>query len=61
MPDERDVKKAYKWKLIASRPVALPKIRWIDNVVKYIQAMKIVNRKSCTRDSNIWKETVEQA
>jgi hypothetical protein len=30
MPDERDVKKIYKWKVIASRPVAHPKISgWI--------------------------------
>jgi hypothetical protein len=27
MPEERDVKKIYKWKIIASRPVGHPKIR----------------------------------
>jgi hypothetical protein len=27
MPEERDVKKIYKWKLIVSRPVGLPNIR----------------------------------
>jgi hypothetical protein len=36
-------KKIYKWKLIASRPVSGPKIRWMDNVVKDIQAVRIVN------------------
>jgi hypothetical protein len=45
MPEERDVKEIYKWKLIASRPVGRPKIRWMDNVMKGIQAMKIVNWK----------------
>jgi hypothetical protein len=45
MPHERDVRKIYKWKLIASRPVGRPKIRWMDNVMKGIQAMKIVNWK----------------
>jgi hypothetical protein len=30
------------WKLIASRPVGRPKGRWMDNVMKDIQAMKIV-------------------
>jgi hypothetical protein len=45
MPEERDVKEMCKWKLIASRPVGRPKIRWMDNVMKDIQAMKIVNWK----------------
>jgi hypothetical protein len=42
MPEERDVKTA---KLIASRPVGHPRIRWMDNVMKDIQAMKVVNWK----------------
>jgi hypothetical protein len=32
MPEERNVKKTYKWKLIAIRPVGCPKIMWMDNV-----------------------------
>jgi hypothetical protein len=43
MPEKRNVKKIYKWELIASRPVECPKIRWMNNVMKGIQAMKIVN------------------
>jgi hypothetical protein len=42
MSEERDVNKIYKWKLMASKPVGRPKIRWLDNVIKHIQAMKIV-------------------
>jgi hypothetical protein len=38
-PEERDVKKIYKWRLLASIPVG----RRMDNVMKDIQAMKIVN------------------
>jgi hypothetical protein len=45
MLEERDVKKIYKWKLIAAGPVGRPKIMWVDNVMKDIQAMKIVNWK----------------
>jgi hypothetical protein len=45
MTEERDVKKTYKWKLIASRPVGRTKIRWMHNVMKGIQAMEIVNWK----------------
>jgi hypothetical protein len=43
MPEERDVKETYKWELIASRPVGRPKIMWMHNVMKGIQAMEIVN------------------
>jgi hypothetical protein len=55
MPEERDVKKIYKWKLIASTPFGCPRIRWMDNVMKDIQAMKIVNWKRCAQDRNKWK------
>jgi hypothetical protein len=45
----------------ASRPVGCPKIRWMDNVMKDIQAMKIVNWKRCAQGRNKWKSIVEQA
>jgi hypothetical protein len=47
---ERDVKKIYKWRRIASRPVGHPKIRWMGNVMKDIQAMKVVNWKRWARE-----------
>jgi hypothetical protein len=47
MPEERYVKKIYKWKLIGSRQVGCPKIRRTDNVMKNIQAMKVINWKRC--------------
>jgi hypothetical protein len=52
MSDERGVKKIYKWKLIASRPVERPNIKWMDNVMKDIKVMKIVNWKRCAQDRN---------
>jgi hypothetical protein len=45
MPEDIDVKRIYKWKLIAARPIGRPKIMWMDNVIKGIQAMMIVNWK----------------
>jgi hypothetical protein len=33
MSEEREIKKTYKWKLIVSRRVERPKIRWTDNVM----------------------------
>jgi hypothetical protein len=41
MPEERDVKEIYTWRLIASSPVG----RWRDNVMKGIQAMEAVSWK----------------
>jgi hypothetical protein len=53
MPEERDVKQLLKCKLIASRPVGRPKIRWMENVMKGIQAMKIVSWKTCAQARKI--------
>jgi hypothetical protein len=47
MLEDRDVKKICNWKLIASRPVGRPKIRWMDNVMKGIQAVRTVNWERC--------------
>jgi hypothetical protein len=58
---KRDVKKIYEWKLIASRPIGGPKIRWMDNVMKDIQRAKIVNWKKCAQDTNKRESVVEQA
>jgi hypothetical protein len=52
MPEESDVEKKYKWKLIASRPAGRAKIRWMHHVVKDNQAVKIVNWKRCAQDRN---------
>jgi hypothetical protein len=49
MSEEREVNKIYKWKLIASRQVGRPEIRWMDNVMKDIQEVKIVNWKGVHR------------
>jgi hypothetical protein len=61
MPEEIDVKEIYKWKLIAARPIGLPKIRRMDYVMKDIQAMKIVNWERCALDRDKWNSIVEQA
>jgi hypothetical protein len=57
MPEERDVKKICKCRLIASRR---SKIRWMDNLMKGIQAMKTVNWKRCAQDRNKWQPIVER-
>jgi hypothetical protein len=45
--------------LIASRPVERPKIRLMDNVMKDIQATKIVNWKKCAQDRNKWNSELQ--
>jgi hypothetical protein len=62
VPEEREtLKNTYTWKLMLSRPVGRPKIRWMDNVLKDIQAMKIVNWKGSAQDINKRNSIVEQA
>jgi hypothetical protein len=52
MREEWDIKKICKGKLIGSRPVGRPKIRWMDNVLIGIQAMKTVNWERFAYDGN---------
>jgi hypothetical protein len=54
MPEEGDVKKIYKWKVIVSRPVGCPKIRWMDTVMKVIQTMKTVKRKPIVEQAKVF-------
>jgi hypothetical protein len=61
VPEGRDVKKTYKWKLIASRPVGRQRFKWVDNVMRDIQAMKIVNWRRRAQGRNKWISVVEQA
>jgi hypothetical protein len=61
MPEERGVKKVYKWKLIASIPVGRPKVRWMDDIKKDIETVEIVNCKTCAQNRNKWKSIIEQA
>jgi hypothetical protein len=59
MPEERMVKRVYKWKLMLTRPLGRPKNRWED----YIYDMKKlkINWTSCIQDRNKWKVYVEKA
>jgi hypothetical protein len=55
MPEERGDKEIYKCTLVASGPIGRPKIMWMDNVMKSIQAIKIVKWKRCSHATNKWK------
>jgi hypothetical protein len=55
MHEERNVKKMYTWKLIASRPAGWPNIRWMDNVMKKYNSLhyspKIEMVRSCRKNA----------
>jgi hypothetical protein len=60
MPEERMVKKVYKWKPMLTRPLGRPKNRGEDCVRNDIMKLKIKNWTSCIQDRNKWKLYVEK-
>ena len=60
MQETRMVKAIHSWKPISKRPVGRPKIRWEDDVRKYIQKLKVPNW-ILVQDRRRWKELVEKA
>jgi hypothetical protein len=55
------VKAIYCWQHISRRPIGRPKTRWVDDVRKYIQKLKVPNWKTLAQDRRRWKELVEKA
>jgi len=54
------VKAIYSWKPISRRLIGRPKTRWVDDVRKHIQKLKVPNWKTLAQDRK-WKELVEKA
>ena len=61
MPEERMVKRVYKWKPMLTRRLGRPKNRWEDDIINDMKKLKIKNRTSCIQDRNKWKLIVEKA
>jgi hypothetical protein len=61
MQGTRMVKAIYCWKPISRGPIGRPKTRWVDDVRKDIQKLKVPNWKTLTQDRRSWKELVEEA
>ena len=55
------VKTIYSLKPISRRSVGRPKTRWVDDVRKDIQKLKVPNWKTLVQDRRTWKELVERA
>jgi hypothetical protein len=61
MPEERMVKRVYKWKPMLKRPLGRPKNRREDNIINDMKKLKIKNWTRCIQDCNKWKLYVERA
>jgi len=55
------VKAIHAWKPISKRPMGRPKIRWEDDVKKYVQRLKVPKLKTLIHDRRGWKEVVGKA
>jgi hypothetical protein len=60
MPEERMVKRVYKWKPMLTLPLGRPKNRWEVDIINYIKKLKIKSWTGCIQDSNMWKLYVEK-
>jgi len=61
MPEERMVKKVYKWKPMLTRPLGRPKNRWEDDIINDMNKVKEKNTTSCIRGLSKWNLHVEKA
>ena len=61
MPEERMVKRVYKWRPMLIRPLGRPKNRWEDDIINDMEKMKVKNWTSCIQSRNQWKLYVKKA
>jgi hypothetical protein len=53
--------KIYPCKPMSRMPIGRPKTRWVDDVRKDIQKLKVPNWKTLAQDRERWRELVEKA
>jgi hypothetical protein len=61
MPETSTVKKIYKRKPFARRPVGRPKSRWEDDVREDLKKLKLIKWVEQVQDHFTWKAVVEKA
>jgi len=61
MPEDRMVKRVYKWKPMLTRPLGRPKNRWEVDIINGMKKLKIKNWTSYILDRKKWKLYVEKA
>jgi len=60
MPEDRMVKRGYKWKLMLARLLGRPQKRWEDDITNDMKKLKIKTWTSCIQDGKKWKLYVEK-
>ena len=60
-PENSIVRKIYKWKPSASRPVGRPKCRWEEDVRNDLRKMKLIKWVEQVQNRLKWKDIVENA
>ena len=58
MQETRMVEAIHDWKPISKRPMWRPKMRWKDDIKKFIQRLKLPNWKTLVQERGRWKEVV---
>jgi hypothetical protein len=61
MSETSTVKKIYKWKPFARRPVGRPKSRWEDDVRENLKKMELIKWVEQVQNRFKWKAIVEKA
>jgi hypothetical protein len=60
MPEERMVKRVYKWKPMLTQPLGRPNNRWEEDIINEMKKLKIKNCTSCIQHHNKWKLYAEK-
>jgi hypothetical protein len=61
MEDDRMVKKLTNWTPFGKRPAGRPKNRWIDEILKDMEVLKVKNWNELTGNRKQWNKLVEEA
>jgi hypothetical protein len=56
----RTVRKLTEWEPCSSRPVAKPRLRWIDQVEEDLKKMNVSNWREKYKYRRLWNEIVKQ-
>jgi hypothetical protein len=61
MDTKGSVKKLTEWDPRPSRPVAKPRLRWLNQVEEDLKKVKVRNWRGKCKDRRLWNEIVKQA
>jgi hypothetical protein len=61
MDTTRNVKKLTEWEQRLLRPVAKPRLRWLDQVEEDLKNMKVRYWREKCKDRRLWNDIIKQA